>query len=146
MLISEILAEARTGFATLYHCTSAANWPSIQQFGLDPARATRSSDGAPSPAGHPLYLAADQGHAAGYANDAHRNEPGPWLILAVAVAQLDRTRLGPDDVDLPVILAQRRSRKRWDECPWTESLRLSGQCTYDGIIPAAALRLVARLG
>lgn len=143
--MAEVLTEARGRFATLYHCTSAANWPSIKRFGLDPARAAQSSDGAARPVGHPVYLASDQDHAASYAHDAHIDAPGPWLILAVDVGHLDRTRLGPDDVDLPDILAQRRSRKSWDACTWTESL-LSGQCTYAGIIAPAALRMVARIG
>lgn len=115
----------------LYHATAASRLPSIKRKGLSPEEAGRW-----------IYLAADEGHAAGYAAFF----PGkPVALLEVDVTKLDPDLLGPDDMDLPDLLDQRGEDPHdWKNYDWRDSLAISGQATYDGVIPPEAVKVVRR--
>lgn len=71
-----------------------------------------------------IYLCVDVGSAHLYGE----------LVLAVYVKNLDASKLGPDEDDLDRILRQKNRRKEWHEFTWKQSLKLTGQCTYSGVI------------
>ncbi len=117
-------------FPYLWHTTATRNLPSIQREGLNPLHAGRH-----------IYLGADAPHAANYMyyiEDMWGDDE--FALLQIDTSQLQHTLLGPDDVDLPDILAQ--EGYEGPGMSWEESLKISGQATYDGIIPPSAIEVV----
>lgn len=117
----------------LFHLTDSANLPSIQEKGLDPgfSRGGRAV----------IYLGGDAPHVMAYF-DHHGDWGGRPLLLGISLEQLHASQLGPDDVDLPDLLAGRRIRKHWSELSWQQSLGLCGLCTYNAIIPFSACQVL----
>lgn len=114
----------------LWHVTAAKNEASIKKHGLDPSKAGRH-----------VYLALDEAHASGY--DAFF--PGESVILLkIDVRGLDEGLLGPDDTDLPDILAQDDDERDYRDVSWRESLRMCGQATYDGVIAPRFIHIEER--
>lgn len=95
---------------------------------------------SPKIAGQKIYLSHDLYQTAGY--DAQHD--GKTVILKVDIRNLDLSLLGPDDDDLQDILSQQRSPRVWQDISWSESLKLSGQCTYDGVIPPHAIAVLQK--
>jgi hypothetical protein len=124
---------------TLYHLTSSVSLNSILAGGLDPDRSREP----PFRRRH-VYFSQDLGHAIAYAGH-HEDWEGDAVLLAVSIADLDLGLLGPDDVDLPDLMASVSGSEDWATVPWMESLSISGQCTYAGIVPPDAIRVVSVL-
>jgi len=122
---------------TLYHTTSARKFQSIQRRGLDP-KVAGSTHGLER---RWIYLAIDKGQSQAY--DAFFPDEDV-VLLAIDVGALDEARFGPDDQDLPDMLAQIGDEREWQDVDWLESLYLSGQATYDGLIPPNAIHVVER--
>jgi hypothetical protein len=114
----------------LYHLTDSTRLVSIREAGLDP-RMSREADFRE----RHIYLSADAGHASAYA-DHHGDWRGEPVLLRIMSGDLDQACLGPDDVDLPDILAQEGGRRDWRDFSWKRSLDRSGQCTCSAAIPA----------
>lgn len=127
------MGEGRQKIVSLYHVTDSSRLPSIMQIGLDPSKSREVAYRQ-----RLIYLSADPGHAGAYA-DHHGDWTGRPVMLRINVADLDHNLLGPDDVDLPDILDDRD----WRDVTWQQSLRLSGQCTYAGIIPPSVIHVEA---
>lgn len=130
------MAKKKTKF--LYHTTGLKNLPSIEKYGLDPEKAAGWSrvDGKMIEA-RPIYLAVDQLQSEAYGSYFEGQRA---VVLQIDVSQLDKDKLGPDDVDLPGMLDQEGDDREWNEVSWEESLKICGQCTYDGVIPPSAIR------
>lgn len=120
----DILEGRTVRFTVLYHCSPRTNLASIQTHGLDPAKSQWSSA---------VYLAGDEPHAWGYAKHHGQTDS---VMLAITVAALDASKLGPDDVDLPDML---NDPDDWQDYDWQASLRICGQCCYSGTIPPSAI-------
>ena len=132
MLVNEIINEIRSSFKELYHCSPAKNLSSILENGLDPNRSRVYKS---------VFLAVDIYQAQNYANSYHSD--GPWVILAVNVNALDKTLLEPDGDDLPDILRNRGIYdKTYRDYTWQKSLRMAGQCSYAGVVPPSAIRVI----
>lgn len=117
--------------AFLYHTTLASNLKSIKRHGLSPSMARRSAY---------VFLAAGEGQSAAY----EAWYPGKKVVLLrIDVSKLDEGLLGPDDMDLPDILDQRGDDRHFEDVGWLESLELSGQATYKGVIAPAAIKALA---
>lgn len=119
----------------LFHGTLASNLASIQEHGLSGAF-TKTMPGC-------VHLAADEADARMYGNNFGE---GPIVVLAVALKALDQSKLGPDREDLKDLLEQADDVRSWDEVGWLESLKLSGQCTYEGSIAPAHLLIASPCG
>ena len=124
---------------TLYHLTSSVSLNSILAGGLDPNRSREP----PFRRRH-LYFSQDLDHAIAYAGH-HEDWEGDAVLLAVSIADLDLGLLGPDDVDLPDLMASVSGSEDWATVSWMESLSISGQCTYAGIVPPSVIRVVSVL-
>jgi hypothetical protein len=114
-----------------YHITRRRSLESILEHGLDPERSAKGM----------VYLSPDLGHVRAYAG-SHFGEGGASssVILEVDAAMLDGDLLGPDDDDLQDMLDDEGDGRDWRDVPWDESVRMTGQCTYRGVIPPRALR------
>ena len=125
-------------FMKLYHLTNLGNIESILKNGLDPNCSKEHDD-----RDRYIYLSKDISHAEGY-----ENHHGDWIgsvLISVESENLEQKYLGPDDVDLPDLLEQDDDDYReFDEVPWEESLQISGQCTYNKIIPASILEITSK--
>lgn len=129
---SEFLGESRGLPQHLYHTTVASRLASIQQQGLVNSKRA-------------IYLALHEGDAEAYASYAqHEHGENSFVLFEVDLSKLDRSLLGPDDVDLVDLLDQQGDARDYSEVSWEESLEISGQCTYDGVIPYSALRIIKR--
>lgn len=126
-------SSADAGGVPLYHLTDAARAASIRELGLDP-EASRE----PAFRGRHIYLSHDARHALAYENH-HGDWRGRPVLLRISSSELDPALLGPDDVDLPDLLEQEGNGRQWSDVSWVDSLRISGQCTYAGVIPASAI-------
>lgn len=135
--LSDKILETTTGRrkVPLYHITDSSRLLSIQTRGLCP-----SFSREPAFRGRYVYLSNSAAHAEGY-GDHHSDWKGAPVLLGMFSDQLDQSLLGPDDVDLPDLLGQRD----WRGVSWHQSLRISGQCTYAGIIPPEIIQ-VSRAG
>lgn len=137
------LREARWKTPTvLYHCTLTKNLPSILDHGLDPKRSR-------SQAYQSIFLAGDLSKAEDYANDYHHSgEEGSYTILAIKLRALDKTLLEPDGDDLPDMLWDMgiHDRGAWKHYSWRQSLRITGQCSYAGVISPAAINVIKQIG
>lgn len=111
----------------LYHVTPKANMASILERGLIPekSRGTRA-----------VYLASDASHAMGY--DNHHDQNGESILLLIDVSKLDKSLLEPDDYDFPDML---NDPDDWVNYSWIDSLYMSGQCRYEGVIPPEAITM-----
>lgn len=129
-------------FPILYHGTKLELLDEIMKHGLTPDRDTSTFEFGPG-----VYLASDQDIAKSY---------GP-LIFAVDLSMLKLRLMVPDDWEL---------RDYFDgawgdgtegdygidevkptgifEATWIDSLRICGQCKYQGVIPPAALTVLTR--
>ena len=63
-------------------------------------------------------------------------------LLKIDPKHLSIELLGPDDDDLQDVLRQQGDHRNWDDLDWREGLRKVSQCTYRGIIPPNAVRVV----
>lgn len=143
MRYTELLAEAlRWKTPTvLYHCTLTKKVPAILAQGLDPKQ-SRTQDY------QSIFLAGDLWKAEDYAHSRHFDEEGPYVILAIKLTALDKSLLEPDGDDLPDLLWDMgiHDRGAWKQYSWRQSLRIAGQCTYSGVIPASAISVVKQIG
>ena len=114
----------------LYHVSSMARLASIRECGLN-GEFTKVRPGF-------IHLGASAFQVGIY--HGHWNE-GPSLLMSVRIGDIDQSRLGPDREDLMDVLDQNGDDRDWDEIGWLESLRISGNCTYEGAIPVSALRV-----
>ena len=111
-----------------YHLTRYDNLKSIRSKGLKPF--------GPKPW---IYLTDDEFTAVNYAN---AYDKGTRVILLEIYSQyLDKSKLGPDDDDLKMVLRQQNKEFDWYDVPWEESLRMVSQITYKGTIPSEAIRV-----
>lgn len=124
---------------TLYHVTSSVSLNSILAGGLDPNRSREP----PFRRRH-VYFSQDLDHAIAYAGH-HEDWEGDTVLLAVSIADLDLGLLGPDDVDLPDLMTSASVSEDWAAVSWMESLSISGQCTYAGLVPPSVIRVVSVL-
>ena len=110
----------------LYHVSPRDKLQSILTHGLDPqfSRGTKA-----------IYLASDASHALGYSNHHDQNDS---TLLIISIASLDKSLLLPDDADFPDCLDDPYSFENYS---WVDSLHISGQCRYEGIIPASAIKV-----
>ena len=122
---------------TLYHLTSSLSLDSILNGGLDPDKSREP----PSRRRH-VYFSLEPSHAIAYAGH-HDDWTGDAVLLAVSLADLDLSLLGPDDVDLPDLMASTSGKENWATVSWEESLSISGQCTYAGTVPPSAIRVIS---
>ena len=121
---------------SLYHGTWRSNLPDIKKDGLRPDR-SRSSLQA-------VFLAIDAYTADNYQYQQYHGS-GEWVVLKIDLTQLDASLLGPDNYELPDLLAQNGDPREWDECSWRESLDICGQVAYYGVIaPEAILGRIAK--
>lgn len=109
----------------LYHVTPKRNLDSILEHGLVPTKSRGTKA---------VYLASDSGHAMGY--DNHHDQNGESVLLVVDSDQLDKNLLHPDDYDFPDML---NDPDTWENYSWVDSLYMSGQCRYEGIVPPHAI-------
>lgn len=113
----------------LYHGTSASKAEQIKLEGLKPGKKGWS------------YLSSDPGQAYIYGDSPHQDDGTSPVLFEVNIDALDESKLGPDDDDVRELLRDEDDDREWHELTWKESLDLSGQCTYSGIIPPSALRV-----
>jgi len=121
----------------LYHTTGEKNLPSIRLYGLKPTAGWSSVDAIHS-GGRWVYLAADALQSKAYGVYFKGQSA---VLLEIDLSRLDKSLLGPDDMDLPDLLDQNGDERSWNELDWRESLKISGQATYDGTIPWKAIKV-----
>ncbi len=124
-----------------YHATRRAYLPSILEHGLDPDRRQLGFGSR----GSWIYLGIDRGQIATY---SHVMPDGDGIVLRVDGRFLDPALLGPDDDDLTDILRQLEREDdnpwegmTWRDVSWEDSLMLTGQVTYSGVIPPEAITI-----
>jgi hypothetical protein len=124
----------------LYHCTLAQNVPAILEQGLDPKRSRTQ-------AYQSIFLAGDLWKAEDYAHSQHSGKAGPYTILAIKLAALDKSLLEPDGDDLPDMLWDMgiHDSGAWKNYTWRQSLRIAGQCSYAGVIPPSAITVIKEI-
>lgn len=116
------------GVGKFYHITRRRDLPSILERGLDPEKSEKGM----------VYLSPDLGHVRAYAGSHFGGDAS--VVLEVDAAGLDIGLLGPDDDDLQDMLDEEGDERDWSDVPWDESVRMTGQCAYRGVIPPQALR------
>jgi hypothetical protein len=132
MRIQEIINEIAQGSEiNLFHGTLLKNLPSIQEDGLN-GKYTKVRPGL-------IHLSNDPLQASEYFNNFG---DGDGLLLSLSSGNLDQSKLGPDREDLMDLLGQRRSRKNWRDFTWRQSIRICGQCIYDGTVQPQLLTVV----
>jgi hypothetical protein len=124
------LIENKGKVPVLYHLTRYDLLPVIKDQGLRPTTKPW------------VYLTDVEAVAANYCNLYDKGTE--VVLLKINPKYLDITKFGPDDDDLSDILNQRRSYKRWYEISWNQSLKLTHQMTYEGVIPPAAIKVIDR--
>lgn len=118
----------------LYHVTPLSNLESIRQHGLQPSNAKVSTQA--------VYLASDEDHALGYI-DHHGVGDNGAVLLAIRWSDLDPSLFGADDHDFPDMLDE---PDEWIQYSWVDSLNMSGQCLYQGIIPPSVIEVIGEYG
>ena len=114
----------------LYHATSCNNLENIKENGLS-GEFTKVRPGV-------IHLACDILIAENY----HEHwEQSDTIIFSIEIQDLDLSKLGPDREDLMDILEQNEDERNWSDIDWKESLELSNNCTYQGIIPFDKLNI-----
>jgi len=111
-----------------YHITRRRDLPSILERGLDPGKSAKGM----------VYLSPDLGHVRAYAGSHFGGDAS--VVIEVDAAMLDAGLLGPDDDDLQDMLDEEGDGRDWRDVPWDESVGMTGQCAYRGVIPPRALR------
>ena len=114
----------------LYHGTWKSNLPEIKAHGLEPSRSKSSLQA--------IFLAGDAYTADNYQYQQDHGS-GEWRVLKIDLSQLDPSLLGPDNYELPDMLAQNGDPRDWDECSWQDSLEICCQVAYYGVIPSSAI-------
>lgn len=107
----------------LYHLTNSANLDSIKSQGLSP-EFSRSGQG--------VYFSQDIEHVLAY--EGHNGQWDTGIVLRVAVVDLNKEWLKADDADYPDIIGE-----DYDEDDWKDSLEVSGQCLYEGVLKPSCL-------
>jgi hypothetical protein len=117
--------------AILYHATALSNLESIREHGLS-GTFGKLQEGC-------IHFTQDVCQAKGYFG--HWNE-GVCVLLSVKIADLPNlSALGPDREDLMDILDQEGDDRDWSDLDWRASLKLCGQCTYEGVVPSSILQV-----
>lgn len=131
-IVTEAVVREGAGSETLYHVTLQENVPIIMEQGLMPQD------------GQPVFLSTDISDAVRRYADPNHKGYGPHVVLAVRLADLDPTHLGPDLDDLWELYAEEdwpHEDREPDDMTWQESLQMCSQCSYNSIIPPAAIRV-----